>query len=178
MITLRTTLSGSSQQPSAFRTPHRTQVGDPLGSRAPVTMLSQSSRGLKTCQLLESPAKLININYAKRDESTVFSVGRFFCNDYQAGGTNCVTPLSWQILIVGRSANYDSWQISLPPIIVLGIEYNILLGIVFDIVLNIILSRARPGFTMEIVERPTKNLHFTPSTYTRPGLIRPGRVSS
>ncbi len=75
------------------------------GSRAPVTMLRRSSRDLKTCQLLESPAKLININYAKRDESTVFSVGRFFCSEYQAGGTSCVTPPSWQILIVGRSAN-------------------------------------------------------------------------
>ena len=84
---------------------HRVEVGRPLGSKAPVTMRRRFTRGLKTCQLLESPAKLININYAKRDESTVFSVGRFFCSDYQAGGTNCVTPLSWQILIVGRSAN-------------------------------------------------------------------------
>ena len=84
---------------------HRVEVGHPLGSRAPVTMRRRSTRGLKTCQLLESPAKLININYAKRDESTVFSVGRFFCSGYQAGGTSCVAPLSWQILIVGRSAN-------------------------------------------------------------------------
>ena len=50
----------------------------PLGSRAPVTMLRSSSRELKTCRLFLSPAKLININYAKRDESTDFPVYRFF----------------------------------------------------------------------------------------------------
>ena len=50
----------------------------PLGSRAPVTVLRRSSRGLKTCRLVLSPAKLININYAKRDESTGFPVYRFF----------------------------------------------------------------------------------------------------
>ena len=49
----------------------------PLGSRAPVTMRRSSSRELKTCRLLLSPAKLININYAKRDESTGFPVYKF-----------------------------------------------------------------------------------------------------
>ena len=50
----------------------------PLGSRAPVTMLRSSSRELKTCRLVLSPVELININYAKRDESTDFPVYRFF----------------------------------------------------------------------------------------------------
>ena len=53
-------------------------VRGPLRGRAPVTMLRRSSRDLKTCQLLTSPAKLININYAKRDESTGFPVYKFF----------------------------------------------------------------------------------------------------
>ena len=50
----------------------------PLGSRAPVTMLRSSSRELKTWRLLLSPAKLINFNYTKRDESTDFPVYKFF----------------------------------------------------------------------------------------------------
>ena len=50
----------------------------PLGSRAPVTMLRSPSRELKTCRLVLSPVKLININYAKRDESTGFPVYKFF----------------------------------------------------------------------------------------------------
>ena len=63
----------------AHRSPHRS-----LGSRAPVTMRRSSSRELKTCRLLLSPAKLININYAKRDESTGFPVYRFFVANNKA----------------------------------------------------------------------------------------------